>query len=279
MTKVDSVERCARVGKNTRGRDLVVGDLHGHRAQFELELQRLSFNPLRDRVFSVGDLINRGPDSLGTIALLEQPWFHAVLGNHELMLLNYMGCYDSRRHSRKAFPVGCGEWIRQAVAHHPRAIACAIERFATLPLAIHVEDDVPFNITHGDLHPLGTRLDALLLGDRVSVHLADIVTSSRANIGEAPKSELASLRFGPHEVQLSHRPIGRLPLTYVGHSRLPEVTVHNSYVYIDQGVCASAAARGGDARPPTVLEHRSFARWLRGVAVAQGHACDVLAEA
>lgn len=69
----------------------MVGDLHGHRHLLEDELDRIGFNPTRDRVLSGGDLIDRGPDSLGTLELLEEPWFHAVLGNHELMLLNYLG--------------------------------------------------------------------------------------------------------------------------------------------------------------------------------------------
>jgi hypothetical protein len=47
------------------------------------------------------------------------------------------------------------------------------------------------------------------------------------------------------------------------------VTVHNSYVYIDQGVCLPAG-HGSAATPPTVLEHRQFAYWVHGVAAARG---------
>lgn len=75
---------------NPRGRDFVVGDLHGHLAALHDALGRQDFDPGRDRLFSVGDLIDRGPDSPGCAALLGEPWFHAVRGNHEDMLLRVL---------------------------------------------------------------------------------------------------------------------------------------------------------------------------------------------
>ncbi|MBI5257888.1 MAG: metallophosphoesterase [Burkholderiales bacterium] len=79
------IRRCHCLPASQRGRDRVVGDLHGHRGLFEQALDHLRFDPGRDRVLSVGDLIDRGPDSLDTLSLVEQPWFRAVLGNPELM--------------------------------------------------------------------------------------------------------------------------------------------------------------------------------------------------
>lgn len=261
-----------RLPKNTRGRDFVVGDLHGHRALLDRELERLGFDPTRDRLFSVGDLIDRGPDSFGTAALIREPWFHAVLGNHELMLLNYLGCYSSRLHSRKAFVSGSGEWVRQAIAHDPLGLRQLARRIAGLPLALHVEDDLPFNVMHADLHPLGHRPEALLLDEALSVHQAERATVSRANIGEALLGSLQEFLFGTQRVRLSDSPLGPCPVTYVGHSPLRDITVHRSHVYIDQGVCERAGARRGEARPPTVLEHRPFAYWLHGVGSARGQA-------
>lgn len=68
---------------NTQGRDFVVGDLHGCRDLLEEKLYEINFDPSVDRMFSVGDLVDRGPDSPGCFALLEKPWFHAIRGNHE----------------------------------------------------------------------------------------------------------------------------------------------------------------------------------------------------
>lgn len=269
MAKPFNVLRCHRIPENSRGRDLVVGDLHGHRRLFEQALDRLSFDPSCDRVLSVGDLIDRGPESLATLALLEEPWFHAVLGNHELMLLNYLGYYGSRLHSRKSYACGPGEWINDAIAKSPRAIAKLADRVAALPLVIHVEAEVPFNVAHGDLFPIGSRQDVLLSDAKLCVHKADASTSSRANMTAALRSELIGLRFDRLQVQLSSSPMGELPITYVGHSPVRQITVHDSYVYIDQGVCAESPKQAAPT-PPTVLDHRRFAYWLHGVAAARG---------
>lgn len=268
MTKISKVKRCLRLPPNRAGRDLVVGDLHGHRALFEAELHRIGFDPRRDRVLSVGDLIDRGPDSLDTLALIEEPWFHAVLGNHELMLLNYLGYYTSGRHSIKSYSAGGGSWIHEALSRQRKALMRLADRATALPLAIHVDGSVPFNVMHGDLHPLGARQDCLIGGNTICVHKADASTSSRANISAAPQSELLGLRFGKHEVEVSPTPLSTLPITYVGHSPRQRVTIHNSYVYIDQGVCISGASRYAAPTPPTLLDHREFAYWLEGVTSA-----------
>ncbi len=72
---------------NPNGKDIFVGDLHGNISSFYQGLKRLEFNSEIDRVFCVGDLIDRGEDSLACLQLLNKSWFHSVLGNHELMFL------------------------------------------------------------------------------------------------------------------------------------------------------------------------------------------------
>lgn len=79
---------------NTKGRDFVVGDLHGSLLILEHMLKELNFNEQTDRLFSVGDLVDRGPDSLGCLRLLRKPWFHAVMGNHEDMMLRAISGED-----------------------------------------------------------------------------------------------------------------------------------------------------------------------------------------
>lgn len=267
MSRISRIKRCLHLPRNLKGRDLVVGDLHGHRSLLEQELDRLRFDPARDRVLSVGDLVDRGPQSLATLALIEEPWFHAVLGNHELALLNYLDFYSSRIHSAKSFPTGAGEWINEAIDQDQALVLRLAKRLATLPLVMHVDDDLAFNVVHGDLHPINAKQAQLASEETVCVHKADAATMSRVHIGEALKSELLGLRFRQHSVQISPTPVSELALTYAGHSPVRHVTVHNSYVYIDQGVCSRSAK--ADPRPPTVLEHKQFAYWLHGVSAAR----------
>jgi serine/threonine protein phosphatase 1 len=74
--------------KNRTGRDFVVGDLHGMFSELEKLLDEVGFEPGSDRVFSVGDLIDRGPESHRVLEFLDKPWFHAIMGNHEKMLID-----------------------------------------------------------------------------------------------------------------------------------------------------------------------------------------------
>ena len=65
---------------NTTGTDYVVGDIHGHVTQLLNNLEDIGFNKGCDRLICVGDLIDRGPESIEAIELLDEPWFYAVMG-------------------------------------------------------------------------------------------------------------------------------------------------------------------------------------------------------
>lgn len=74
-------------GPNMLGRDFAIGDLHGAWPAFQNLLREIHFDPTKDRMFSVGDLVDRGPMSLECLQLMREPWFHCVLSNHEQMML------------------------------------------------------------------------------------------------------------------------------------------------------------------------------------------------
>ncbi|RMC99511.1 serine/threonine protein phosphatase [Aquitalea palustris] len=74
---------------NQLGRDFVVGDVHGCFTELHALLEQVVFDGSRDRLFSVGDLVDRGPESRQVLEWLAKPWFHAVRGNHEQMALDF----------------------------------------------------------------------------------------------------------------------------------------------------------------------------------------------
>lgn len=84
------MSRFRRVNANNRGRDLAVGDIHGHFERLQRCLDEVGFDPEVDRLFSVGDLVDRGPASEQALDWLAQPWFHAVQGNHEALAIAHL---------------------------------------------------------------------------------------------------------------------------------------------------------------------------------------------
>ncbi|UXZ54852.1 symmetrical bis(5'-nucleosyl)-tetraphosphatase [Halomonas sp. 7T] len=65
----------------------VIGDLHGCHAEFVSLLEQLNFNPAKDALWLVGDVINRGPGSLACLREAKALGSRCVLGNHDFHLL------------------------------------------------------------------------------------------------------------------------------------------------------------------------------------------------
>ena len=77
----------------------VIGDIQGCYKALRKLLKKLNFSASRDQLWCVGDLVNRGPDSLDTLRFLQDidDSVRIVLGNHDLHFLAiYEGCAPAR---------------------------------------------------------------------------------------------------------------------------------------------------------------------------------------
>lgn len=72
------------------GRRLVVSDIHGHGERLLAVLAKANYDPTNDRLFLLGDYIDRGPDSVGTLRIvrnLAEKGAVVLPGNHEDMMV------------------------------------------------------------------------------------------------------------------------------------------------------------------------------------------------
>lgn len=67
-----------------------IGDVQGCFETLQVMVRRIAFDPKRDQIYLLGDLVNRGPGSEQVLrwAMEHESVVHAVLGNHELHLFS-----------------------------------------------------------------------------------------------------------------------------------------------------------------------------------------------
>ncbi len=242
---------------NVAGRDFIVGDLHGCMDLLQEQLDRVSFDRTRDRLFSVGDLIDRGPDSLGCLRLLREPWFHAVRGNHEEMLLDYAYptsapyTYGS---AAKDFYSNGGSWVLDlGKSDCDEMWQDLTPRVAKLPYVITVgEGPAQFHVAHAELmtgradesNTWYNRLDPgkkevltdEQITDEVIAKMIEPITWGRRLVRKGRDSKASEVVTPYGRLAISHRPWHPgLSLTYVGHTPVRKMVLHASHLFIDRG--------------------------------------------
>lgn len=70
-------------------RTILVGDVHGCPEELEALLAKLDYDSRKDRLILLGDLVDRGPDSVGAVELAKDLKAELVIGNHDEKFLRY----------------------------------------------------------------------------------------------------------------------------------------------------------------------------------------------
>lgn len=172
-------------------RTVVVGDVHGCLDELRALLERVSFRPGDDLLVSVGDLVNKGPDSAGVVRLVRSLGGRAVMGNHDDLVVR---CLVARREKDDdEFPDG----VRRIAKRLDDEDAAWLE---ALPLSLHLAEHHTL-VVHAGLVPnvplSAQRREALLTMRSVR---ADGSASKRIEEGEP----WASLWPGPEHVLFGH---------------------------------------------------------------------------
>jgi bis(5'-nucleosyl)-tetraphosphatase (symmetrical) len=130
----------------------VVGDIHGCAREFGDLLGRIGFDPARDELWSVGDLVNTGPDSLGVLRIFKDAGGRAVIGNHDIYAILARAGRVTRRTDR----------LDELFAS-PECDAL-LARLRSCPALVRFEREIEPRgvwLVHAGIHPLWADLPSL----------------------------------------------------------------------------------------------------------------------
>lgn len=80
----------------TKSRTIFVGDIHGCIDEFNELLNRISYDPRSDRLILLGDLVDRGPDSIAVVTKAREMNLECLMGNHEHKFVKWYRAQGSR---------------------------------------------------------------------------------------------------------------------------------------------------------------------------------------
>ncbi len=112
----------------------VVGDLHGCYTNLMGKLDDLNFDPDHDLLISVGDLIDRGAENVECLDLITMPWFRAVRGNHEQMMVDGLSGHGNV----KSLVINGGGWFFNLDYDKEVLAKALVHKAAELPLIIEL---------------------------------------------------------------------------------------------------------------------------------------------
>lgn len=255
-----------RLKANTLGRDFVVGDIHGCYDLLMEGLDAIQFDRAKDRLFSVGDLTDRGPDSLKCAELIYEPWFFATQGNHDRMFFNAIIGTPSAYHSPRNFYHNGGDWVREYVTDQLRALA--YDMLEKMPLVIFVGSSRKgFAVTHSRLNS-GEADPDYFVWDR---SMYDTIQNRDADVMHNWKKEVQQEYFLD-----AYNPNDRL--VYVGHNTLPNghrIFVDNHFM-IDSGAYRKVVGHQPDSCL-TIVEHKTFLKKIKALSSEPGGEVSTLA--
>ncbi|MFT5574905.1 MAG: bis(5'-nucleosyl)-tetraphosphatase (symmetrical) [Bermanella sp.] len=163
-----------------------VGDIQGCFKPLQCLLEEVSFTPGKDELWLVGDLVNRGAQSLETLECLYpiRDSLRIVLGNHDLHLLALARSATARGRHASLEPLLQSPQLDTFLAW-----------FRSLPLCIRA-DEGDYVMTHAGIPHIWSTEAALSYSEEISLTLQDDVlvdTFLRDMYGDEPARWSATL--------------------------------------------------------------------------------------
>ena len=206
----------------------MIGDVQGCDGALQSLLDKISFSPSRDTLFFLGDLVNRGPDSVGVLRRLMSygTACQCILGNHDLHLLGV--AHGARKPGRKD--------TLSAVLDAPDR-AALLDWLRQQRLAIRMpHEDTEYLLVHAGVLPAWSATKTMVLA-----------------------SEVEAVLRGPDLTEFLHQMYGNTPagwddrLTGVDRLRVIVNALTRLRFCTPAGEMEFSASGGADAAPPGYL--------------------------
>ena len=233
----------ATLDLSDRGRVFAAGDVHGEYGMLDDALAQAAFDVERDALVLVGDIADRGPDSMAALDWIARPWVHRTLGNHDIMpRMRLDGDMDLRFYQM----CGC-QWFLDLPGTEQRRIAAVFED-APLALTVLTPGGRRVGIAHADcLRDWDAHVAAVSDGPNRRIDVVDMSLWSKETVKGLLQARNKLRSIDPETLRVAN-----IDHVFHGHTILgAPVTIANRS-WIDTGACM-----GGDL---TVVD---MDRWIK----------------
>lgn len=206
---------------NKLGIDYIVGDIHGCFDELDEVLEIIGFTE-GDRLFCVGDLIDRGATSERCFEYLDKPWFYSVLGNHEYFSMMYL----NDELDEAIYNTYGGKWLTSQKERYAEKV---LDYFTNLPLAIEL--DTPsgkIGIVHSDVQDDDW--------EEFKTYINKIVSQTQLNNATLSVTLRRDRFKGP-----SNKEIKNLDYLVHGHIYIQSPRMVGNTIYLETGIVFNGA--------------------------------------
>ncbi|MDQ7091108.1 MAG: metallophosphoesterase [Methylococcales bacterium] len=214
---------------NRMGKDFICSDIHGYYDLLEEMLNHVNFNSKKDRLFALGDLIDHGTQSHRVCDYLAKPWFHAVLGNHELMLIEAFESGMEDAAMLTEWNLWGGSWISR---QDKQTVAPYYHAMVDLPMAIELilSDGKKVGLLHAQLPEIcdwrAVKSTLLAKAQKDNSTATPLTRSILHNKGQVTGSD---------EVHARILPVENIDHVFHGHTIVDEITTLGNRTFMDLG--------------------------------------------
>lgn len=198
------------------GRMFVCGDIHGCVGVLLTKLRMLGFDPKADTLYALGDLVDRGPDSVAAVELLDRPWFKSIKGNHEVMM------EEAAEGNGGMHICNGGGWFAQLDDEERQRLAAKV-RDLPIALTVTTPSGRKIGLVHADIP--GNDWDEFMARLETE-QVQDYALWSRERVGNAKHNRHVE-------------PIRNVDHVYFGHTPLREPLHAANMSWIDTGCFAT----------------------------------------